>query len=93
LKTRRLDALPREEAVDCLAMHAQHASDAHRVETTVVNQAPNRFWVNAELRRNLADADETLRLSIYRRHNPPAALQVPPDAAWAGWTISPTVQA
>jgi hypothetical protein len=90
LETRRLDALPREEAVDCLAVYAQHASDSHRVETAVMDQAPNRLGMHAELRRNLADADQTLRLSTYGRHNPPEALQVPIDTAWAGRTISPT---
>jgi hypothetical protein len=89
LKTRRLDALPREEAVDCLAVDTQHASDSYRVEPAVMDQAPNRLGMHAELRRNLADADET-GLSTYGRHNPPEASQVPNDAAWAEWTISPT---
>ena len=92
LETRRLHALPREEAVDCLAVDAQHASDSHRVETAVMDQTPDRLGMHAELRRNLADADETLGLSTYGRHNPPEPSQVPKDAAWAAWTISPTVQ-
>ena len=93
METRRLDALPREEAVDCPTVNAQHASDAHRIETSVVDQTPNRLGMYAELRRNLADADKTPRLSTYGRHNPLEALQVPNGAAWAGWTITPTAQA
>ena len=92
LETRRLHALPREEAVDCRAVHAQHASDSHRVETAVMDQTPDRLGMHAELRRNLADADETLRLSTYGGHNPPEASQVQSDAAWAAGTISPQLR-
>jgi hypothetical protein len=90
LETRGLDALPCEESVDGLAVYAEHTADTHRVETAVMNQTPDRLGMHAELRRNLADADETLRLSAYGRHNPPEASQVPSDAAWARWIISPT---
>jgi hypothetical protein len=63
---------------------AQNASDAHGVETAVVDQTTDRLRMHTELRRNLSDADETAGLSAYRRHNPCTALQVPTDAAWAG---------
>ena len=64
LETRGLHALTREEAVDRLAVHAQHAPDTHGIETTVVNQAPNRLRVDAELLRDVANADE-IRLSFH----------------------------
>jgi hypothetical protein len=93
LETRGLDALACEKAVDRLTVDAQNASDAHGVEAAVVDQTPDRLRVHAELGRDLSDADETAGFSAYRRHNPCEALQVPSDAAWAGWTISPTAQA
>jgi hypothetical protein len=92
LETRGLDALTREKAVDGLAVDAKNAPHTHGVEAAVVDEAPDRLRVHAELRRDLADADETSGLSIYGRHNPSEALQVPSDAAWAGWTISPAAQ-
>jgi hypothetical protein len=39
-------------------MHAQHPSDANRVETSVVNETPNGLRVHAELTCNVADADK-----------------------------------
>ena len=93
LETRGLDPLACEKAVDRLTMDAQNASDADGVEAAVVDQTPDRFRMHAELGRDLSDADETAGFSAYRRHNPCEALQVRSDAAWAGWTISPTGQA
>jgi hypothetical protein len=74
-------------------MDAQDASDAHGVEAAVVDQTPDRLRMHAELGRDLSDADETTGFSAYRRHNPPQALQVPSNTAWAAWTIWPTAQA
>jgi hypothetical protein len=67
LETRGLHALPREKEIDCLAVHAQHTSDAHCVETAIVDQATNGFRVDAELVRDITHADE-VRLLIRRRH-------------------------
>lgn len=56
MKTRRLDALPREEAVDSFAMDSQHAAHTHCIKTPVVNQPPHCLRMDAKLVRNLADA-------------------------------------
>jgi hypothetical protein len=64
LKTRRFHALARQEAIDRVAVHTKNASDAHGVESTVMDQAANRFGMDAELRRHLPDADQTCLLSI-----------------------------
>jgi hypothetical protein len=64
LETRGLDALAREEVVDGFAMNAQHTPDAHRVEPPVVNQAPDRLGVHAELIRDFTNADESIRLLL-----------------------------
>ena len=65
LETRGLHALTREKAVDRLAMNTQHAADAHGVEPPVVNQTPDRLWMDAELVGDLTNADE-LRLLLRR---------------------------
>jgi hypothetical protein len=62
LETRGLDALAREELVDRFSVDAQHATDANRVEPTVVNQAPDRLGVDAKLVRDFTNADEVVRL-------------------------------
>jgi hypothetical protein len=69
LETRGLHALPREEAVDCLAVHAKDATDADGVEPSVVDQPPDRLGVDTELRRHLTDADEAIGFRVHRRHN------------------------
>ena len=51
-------------------MHAKDASYAHGIEPAVVDQTPHRLRMHAELLRDLTDADETVGLSAYRRHNP-----------------------
>ena len=79
LETRRLDALPREKAVDSFTMDAQHAADADRIEPPVVNQAANRFGMDAELVGDVAHADQTLRISFRRRHASPKLQQESPD--------------
>jgi hypothetical protein len=63
LETRRLDALTREEALDRVTVDAQHTADAHRIQTAVVNQTPNRFRMDAELVRYFTNADECIGLS------------------------------
>jgi hypothetical protein len=63
-------------------MNAQDASDAHGVEPTVVDQSPDRLWMNAELRRDFSNAYQP-GLSAYRRHNSCEALQVSVRHAWA----------
>src|SRR5215212_6134452 len=70
LETRRLDALASEKAIDRVAVHAQHAPDAHGVEPTVVNQPANRLGVHAELVRDVADTDEPIWLLLRSRHAP-----------------------
>jgi hypothetical protein len=64
LETRRLNALPREKAVD-----------PHGIEPAVVDQPPDGLGVHAQLIRYLANADEP-GLSACRRQNPRKALQV-----------------
>jgi hypothetical protein len=59
LETRWLHALPREKAIDSVAMNAQHATDTHCVETAVVDQTANRLRMDAELVRNLTNAHES----------------------------------
>jgi len=93
LETRGLDALAREEAVDRLSMDAENATDPHRVEAAVVNQPPDRLRMDAELVRDVTDADETPGLFAYRRHNSPEALQVPKTDTWADRTNSELVGA
>ena len=68
LETRGLDALACEKAVDCFAVHAQHAPDADGVEPPVVDQAPNRFGMDAELVGDVANADQAFGLMLRRRH-------------------------
>lgn len=67
LETRRFHALPRQEVVDGFAMHAQDAPHADRVESTVVDQAPDGFWMHAELVRDITDTHEVWLL-VRRRH-------------------------
>jgi hypothetical protein len=65
LKTRGLDALAREEALDRVSMDAENAPHAHRVEAAVVNQPADGLGVDAELVRDVTDADQTPGLSAY----------------------------
>jgi hypothetical protein len=67
LETRWLHALPREEAVYRLSMDSQDATDANSIQSPVVDQPPDRLRVDAELIRNLANADEP-GVSCSRRH-------------------------
>jgi hypothetical protein len=71
---RRLDALPREKAVDGLLVHAEDTTHADRVETSIVNQAADRLGMDAELSGDLADAIESVRLGVDRRHDSLQAL-------------------
>lgn len=71
MKTRRLHALARKEAFDRLAMHAKNAADSNGIESSVVDQTPDGLGMHAELIRHLTDADETRRLFVCRRHDPP----------------------
>jgi hypothetical protein len=87
LETRGLHALAREEALDRLTMNPQHAAHSDCIEASVVNEAPDRLRVDAELVRDLADTDQT-GLSTYRRHNSSEDLQVRKTAAWADRTKS-----
>jgi len=48
-------------------MDAQDAADTHRIESTVVDQPPDRLRMHAELFRHLAYADEP-GISACRRH-------------------------
>lgn len=89
LETRGLHALAREKAVDRFAVDAEDAPNAHGVEPAVVDQAPNRLGMHAELGRDLTDADQASGLSAYRRHNPSEASQVSEPPAWANRTNSP----
>ena len=75
LETRRLDALPREKAVDSFTMDAQHAADADGIEPPVVDQAANRFGMDAELVGDVAHADQALGISFRRRHASPKLQQ------------------
>jgi len=68
LETRRFHALPREEAVDRFSVNAEHTADAHRIQSLVVDQPPDRLRVHAELIRNLANADEP-GISVSRSHS------------------------
>jgi hypothetical protein len=85
LETRGLHALAREKAVDRLTVDAEHASNPHRIEPAVVDQAPNGLGVDSELVRNLADTHQAW-FSTDGRHNPCEDSQVPQRAAWADWT-------
>src|SRR5947208_11225161 len=81
LETRRLDTLALEKTVDRFAVDTQHTSDAHGVESPVVDQTPNRFGMNAELVGDIANADQALGLTFLRRHVHPNLPQVTPDCA------------
>ena len=59
--------LAREEAVDGMLVDAQHATDPHRIETTVVDEAADRLRVDAELTRDLPNAVEPIRLMVDRQ--------------------------
>jgi hypothetical protein len=71
LETRGFHALTRKKAVDGLAMDAKDAADTHCVQTAVVDQAPDRLRMDAELVSDLTNADET-RISACRGHVPQA---------------------
>jgi hypothetical protein len=60
-------------------MDAEDAADAHGIESTVVDQPPDRLRMHAELIRHLAYADEP-GISACRRHAGEAS-QVPPSRA------------
>jgi len=60
--------LPRKKVVDRLSMDSEDAADANGIESPVVDQPPDRFRVDAELIRNLANADEP-GVSMSRRHS------------------------
>jgi hypothetical protein len=62
--------LAREVVVDRLSMNAEDTADTHRIQSAAVNQAPDRFRMDAELIRNLANADERM-VSVSRRHRRP----------------------
>ena len=64
LEPRRLHALPREKAVDGLAVNAQDAPNPNGVEPPVMNQPSNRFGMDAELVGNIPNADEAVRLLL-----------------------------
>jgi hypothetical protein len=49
--------LPRKEAVDRFPMHAKDTADTDRIESSVVDQPPDRLRVHAELIRDVANAD------------------------------------
>jgi len=66
LETRGLHALSREKAVNGFAVHTQHTPHADGIEPPVVNQAPDRLRVDAELIRDVAHADEIVRLLLRR---------------------------
>lgn len=72
MKTRRLHALAREEAVDGLAVNAEDPPHANRVQPAVVNEPTDRLGMHAELTGDLADADQPGWLALDRRHNPPS---------------------
>jgi hypothetical protein len=64
LETRGLHALPGKKLIDGFAVHAEHPSDAHGVEPPVMNQAPNRLRMNAELIGDITNADETVGIGF-----------------------------
>jgi hypothetical protein len=70
LETRGLHALTREEAINCFPVNPKDAADAHGIEPAVVNQAPDRLRMHAELVRDFTHADETAWFWAYGRHNP-----------------------
>jgi hypothetical protein len=47
-------------------VNTQHTPHAHGVEPAVVNQAPNRFRMDAELVGDVANADEVVGLLLCR---------------------------
>ncbi len=55
---RRLDPLSGEEAIDLVRLDPQDPPDADCLDPAVVNQSPDRLRMDAEERRNLADAVE-----------------------------------
>jgi hypothetical protein len=88
LETRGLHALAREEAVDRLSMNSEYTSNPHCVEPAVVDETPNGLRMDAELVRNLSDADEGW-FSAGGRHGRGEDSQVPADDAWAEGTNWP----
>src|SRR5207248_6433911 len=57
----------------------QHPPDADGVEPPVVDQAPNRLRMNAELVGDIANADQAFGLMLRRRHAARNLPQVTPD--------------
>jgi hypothetical protein len=48
----------REKTIDRIPVDAEDATDTHCIESAVVDQAPDRLRVHAELVRDFAHADE-----------------------------------
>ena len=71
LETRGLYSLTRQEAVDRLAVDAEHTADADCVEPPVVDEPANRLRMHAKLVRDLTDAHEVPLLSTCGRHDLP----------------------
>src|SRR5437762_5255124 len=87
---RRLDALTRQEPVDCAFVDTQDPPDADGVETAVVDQPTDRFRVHAELARDFADAVERLLLWAKRQGRPKTYTS---RARRLVWTAGPAGQA
>ena len=69
LETRGLYSLACEKVLDGLAMYTKHPPDPHRVEPAVMDETTDRFRVDAELFRDLTDADQAWVPSA-GRHDP-----------------------
>jgi len=64
LETRRLHALAREKAVERRTVDAKDASYTHRVQSPIVNQASDRFRMDAELIGDFPHAHESRGIFI-----------------------------
>jgi hypothetical protein len=69
-------------------MNSEYASNPHSVEPAVVDETPDGLRMDAELVRNLSDADEGW-FSAGGRHGRGEDSQVPADDAWAEGTNWP----
>jgi hypothetical protein len=72
LETRRLYALARQEVLDGRAVDPQHAAHTHGIESSVVDEPPDRLGMDAELVGNLTHADEMLGFFRGHRHFSPS---------------------
>ena len=69
MRAERLHTLPLDEARERAAVDAQNAPNAHRLETAVVDEPPDRLGMHAEAIGDVTHAIERAGVDV-RSHSP-----------------------